>query len=109
MAGNAVLRIGYQPHRRKPDVKTERAVFKDGTDTNAELSSTALAFPETARTDEANILTAATRAGNAVRPSHRDGELETGLRVAEIANRFKKGFGEIVVCFHDDYDRPKLE
>jgi hypothetical protein len=85
---NTVLRIDDKPDSRNPDVKTEWAVFDDGTDFNTELPFATLTLLDPAGRDEGDFRTTATRAGNAVRPAHIGSELVAYLRVREVADYF---------------------
>ncbi len=95
---NPVLAVSGQPHSRKPLVQANGRVLKDRSDLNGKFLFRVgvLAFPQFCVLKKSNFLGTTLRTSDATRPAERDQELQTGLRIAEISNRFKKRFR----CFH---------
>src|SRR5579885_3055544 len=82
---NPVFAVRHHPHGGEPLVESERRVFKDRSDLDAELTPLvrALALPLVLRGKERHVITSARRADNAVRPAARDKVIEAVRRIRE--------------------------
>src|SRR5207248_720378 len=93
VGANAVLAVRNEPHRRKPLVKTERRILKDGSDLDGKLRlrMASLALPVTPRRHKTDILGIAVRAHNAARPAIECKVVQAVVRVREIDDRVLQG------------------
>jgi hypothetical protein len=83
---NPVLGIGNHPNGAKPFIQTERAILEDGSRLDGELLFTFLVFalPQVASFHVVQILTSALRAGDALRPTKVNDEINSLLLIGEI-------------------------
>ena len=96
VATNSIFAVGEKPERRHPLIESERRIFKDGSDFEAELFFAVVAEPDAASLNERVLCFAATRTGNiAVRKAQFQRVVETALRIAEVCNGLLKCLGLI--------------
>jgi len=89
---DAVLGVGDQPNGRKPLVKANRRILKDGSDLDGELTLARLALPNLARGQERGlVVVAAGAARDSVSPSQALYKLEATLGVREVTDRLDEG------------------
>jgi hypothetical protein len=90
---NAVFGIRNHPDSSEPLVKSDGAIFEDGShlDGKLPLFMLRLAFPKAASGDESDIYASASRARYTIGPAEFDHEVKADVRVGEIFNSFDKG------------------
>src|SRR5438128_1253643 len=94
---NSVLRVDDHPRCGKPFVESQGTILKDRSDFDAELFLARLAVPNSAGQHElANVSRVAARATNTARPTHPYQKLMALVGIAEITNRARQGFGNVI-------------
>jgi hypothetical protein len=93
IGANAVLGISNHPDGSEPLVKSNGAIFDDGSHLDRELpfGVLLLALPNSASGDEPNIYTSASRARYTIGPAEFDHEVKADIRVGEVFDSFDKG------------------
>jgi hypothetical protein len=88
IAADTVLGAGFKPDDHKPTLERQRAIFHDRPYLGAELTARVLgvALPAALIDKEGNLVRSAVRAADPVRPSDRNEESESGVRIGEIAD-----------------------
>jgi hypothetical protein len=92
---NPITVAGDHPHCGKPLIEAKRRIFKDRPELDRELSfrMPSLALEHAARSDEADILGAASRADwNPIAPALRGQIRNTIVGILEVHNRFHQCF-----------------
>lgn len=99
---NSIPVAGNHPQCRKPLLKAKRGVLENGSKLHAELrlGMPCLALKHTARCDEADILGAARRASDAVRPAAGNKKLQAVVGIGEVDNRFLEGLWFMCLRVH---------
>ena len=83
---DSVLAVRNHPHCDKPLIERERGIFHDGSDFCGELplGMLALALPDAASSEKANVPATASRASNTVRPPARNHEVNAVIGIGEV-------------------------
>jgi hypothetical protein len=92
---NSVLAVSQHPHSEKPLIESDRRVFKDSPDFDAELGfrMPSLALPETARSDERHFLGPTGRTYNSVLPATCHKVADAVVRIGEVDDCLLKSLG----------------
>ena len=92
---DAVAVVHNLPHCGKPLIQTKRAVFENGSGLDGELTArvASAALPAVVLRHERNVLTAASRALNTVRPAARNDPLAAVLLIGKEDYRFLQSGG----------------
>ena len=92
---DAVLAVHNLPHGHQPLVQTDRGIFHDGSGLQRELGGVVLlaAVPAVVLLQEQDVLAAAARAGDAIRPAARYQILAAVGGIGEVDDGFLKCLG----------------
>lgn len=94
---NAVLRVDDQPDGSQPLVQTDRAIFHDGSDLDAEVLLALQADPCAASLNKRMSVRLATRANDSVRPADSNHAAQRSFCIGEVFDSLNKCFWEGVV------------
>src|SRR5882724_6291169 len=96
ITGDAILAVHYQPDRHEPLVEGNGRLLEDGSSLHRKLFAASTAFPDAPSPEEANILTLAVGANDALHPSQRGHKLNAYINIGEVPDDFNEAIRNVL-------------